>query len=417
MESLHNQLLSPQASGDTDARFGPTWEMLTAATGADAAAASCHGAPWWSERRDELLALAADGRSRFVYHLESVSARARRLKSRLPSIARFYYSMKANPHPRILESVAAAGFGLECVSAAEVERARRVVGQTVNILFTPNFCPVDEYAAALERGAEVTLDGPHLLDQAPELFRGREIAVRVDPGGGLGHHEKVRTAGARAKFGHPADEIEDVVAAARRHGARIVGLHAHVGSGILNPGVWADTASELARLRDDLPELRWLDLGGGLGVVERPGQEPLDLDAVESALSKLRPELGELDLRMEPGRYLVSEAGVLLAPVTQVRTKGGARFVGLATGMNSLLRPALYGAWHAIHNLTRLDEPAPDYWHVVGPICETGDVLGRDRLLPPTRPGDVLLIENCGAYGAVMASHYNLRPPAEEVVL
>ena len=116
---------------------------------------------------------------------------------------------------------------------------------------------------------------------------------------------------------------------------------------------------------------------------------------------------------MEPGRYLVSEAGVLLAPVTQVREKSGARFVGVATGMNSLLRPALYGAWHSIHNLTRLGQPAKDYWHVVGPICETGDVLGRDRLLPPTEPGDVLLIENCGAYGAVMSSHYNLRPPAE----
>ena len=90
---------------------------------------------------------------------------------------------------------------------------------------------------------------------------------------------------------------------------------------------------------------------------------------------------------------------------------------GRGTGMNSLLRPALYGAWHAIHNLTRLDEPPRDYWHVVGPICESGDVLGRDRLLPPTEPGDVLLIENCGAYGAVMSSHYNLRPPAEETVL
>jgi diaminopimelate decarboxylase/aspartate kinase len=103
--------------------------------------------------------------------------------------------------------------------------------------------------------------------------------------------------------------------------------------------------------------------------------------------------------------------------VTQVRSKGEVAFVGVATGMNSLIRPALYGAWHGIHNLSRLDQPAAGYAHVVGPICETGDILGRDRPLPPTAPGDVLLIENAGAYGRVMSSSYNLREPAEEVCL
>ncbi len=107
----------------------------------------------------------------------------------------------------------------------------------------------------------------------------------------------------------------------------------------------------------------------------------------------------------------------MLSPVTQVRCKGEVRFIGLATGMNSLLRPALYGAWHGIHNLSRLDEPADRYWNVVGPICETSDVLGTDRLLPDTRPDDVLLIENAGAYGAVMASRYNFRDPAGEIAL
>ena len=143
----------------------------------------------------------------------------------------------------------------------------------------------------------------------------------------------------------------------------------------------------------------------------------LDLDEVERSLAELRRDLRDVRLRIEPGRFLVSEAGVLLASVTQVRRKGDVRFVGLATGMNSFMRPALYGAWHGIHNLTRLDEPATGYWNVVGPICETSDVLGSDRLLPETFPNDVMLIENAGAYGAVMASSYNLRSPAPEVVL
>ena len=97
--------------------------------------------------------------------------------------------------------------------------------------------------------------------------------------------------------------------------------------------------------------------------------------------------------------------------------KGEVNFIGISTGMNSFLRPALYGAWHGIHNLSRLDDPARDYWNVVGPICETGDLIGSDRLLPDTHPGDVLLVENAGAYGAVMASRYNLREPAAEIVL
>jgi diaminopimelate decarboxylase/aspartate kinase len=170
-------------------------------------------------------------------------------------------------------------------------------------------------------------------------------------------------------------------------------------------------------MAERIPSLRWIDIGGGLGVVERPGQSPLDLSALEASLAAIAKQLGGIDLRMEPGRYLVSEAGVLLAPVTQVRMKGEVRFVGLATGMNSLLRPALYGAWHSIHNLSRLGEPNAGYQHIVGPICETSDILGRDRLLPETQPGDVLLIENCGAYGRAMSSSYNRRQPAEEVVL
>jgi diaminopimelate decarboxylase/aspartate kinase len=298
-----------------------------------------------------------------------------------------------------------------------VLRAREVAGSSVRLLFTPNFCPMEEYELALARGADVTIDGPQALDQAPELFRGVAVGLRVDPGVGLGHHRKVRTAGPRAKFGHPIEDLAAVLEAAGRLGVRLVGLHAHVGSGIRDPEAWARVADLLAGRKERLPDLSWVDLGGGLGVVERPGQKPLDLAAMEAGLARVRPALSGIEVWIEPGRFLVSEAGVLLAQVTQVRRKGDVRFVGAATGMNSLLRPALYGAWHAIHNLTRLGERPNGYWHVVGPICEAGDVLGRDRLLPDTEPGDVLLIENCGAYGAVMSSRYNLRLPAGERAL
>ena len=124
-----------------------------------------------------------------------------------------------------------------------------------------------------------------------------------------------------------------------------------------------------------------------------------------------------LEIWIEPGRYMIAAAGVLLARVTQLKSKGEVRYVGIATGMNSLIRPALYGAYHEIVNLTRLDEPLEHLVNVVGPICESGDILGHDRLLPATQEGDVLLIANVGAYGQVMSSRYNLREPAVEVCI
>ena len=406
---LHDLLFS--ARGD-DPRLGETWERLRGAP------APAGGAAWWERRRAELLGLAGDGRAHYVYDIATVRERARRLKGALPAIDRFYYSMKANPHPAILEALAAEGFGIECVSMQEVEAARSRLGAGVPLLFTPNFCPLEEYARAAELGAELTVDGPHLVRDAGALLKGRDVAVRLDPGWGAGHHEKVRTGGAGSKFGHPIGEFDELAAALASAGAKIIGLHAHLGSGILTPEAWLALAHAFAGLAGRVgPTLRWIDLGGGLGVPERPGQPELDLGALQAGLATIAGALPGIEWRLEPGRYLVAEAGVLLAPVTQVRKKAQAVFVGVATGMNSLIRPALYGAWHPIVNLSRHPAQPDLFAQVVGPICESGDVLGRDRWIRTPAVGDVLLIGNAGAYGRAMASSYNLRPPAEETVL
>lgn len=409
VRDLHARLF---ATGLTAPWLGPSWSRLT---GADAPTASPVDA-WWRHRRDDLLALVADGQPRYVLDRATVRARAEALRDQLPHVAQRFYAMKANHHPEVLRTVVEAGMGIECVSQGEIAHARAVLGPDVPLLFTPNFCPIEEYAAAFEAGAEVTIDGPDVLRQAPEVFRGRALALRLDPGTGLGHHDKVRTAGAGQKFGHPVDALDEVAEALRQLDATLVGLHAHVGSGVLDPDAWSHTARTLAQARVVFPTVRWIDVGGGLGVVERPGQDPLDLAAMDAALAQT-PGLEGVDLRIEPGRYLVSEAGVLLLPVTQVRRKGGVTFVGCAAGMNALIRPALYGAWHGIHNLSRLDQPPGDPVDVVGPICETGDILGRGRHLPETHPGDILVVENVGSYGQVMASRYNLREIPDQVVL
>jgi diaminopimelate decarboxylase/aspartate kinase len=212
-------------------------------------------------------------------------------------------------------------------------------------------------------------------------------------------------------------EIDELVDSVKKAGARIVGLHAHTGSGVLTADAWLDTGKQLLKLLERLPDVRYIDCGGGLGVPEKVGQPGLDMRALDAALKEIKQGCGGRALWLEPGRFIVAQAGVLIARVTQTKGKGEVQYVGVGTGMNSLIRPALYGAYHDIVNLTRLGRPATELVTVVGPICETGDRLGSDRLLPPAKENDVLLIANAGAYGYAMSSNYNLREPATEVLI
>ncbi len=408
---LHGLLFAGKAK---DATLGPTWaELFAPAPQAPNRKRAKREGAWWAAERDALLALA--DRPRFVLHGPTLDRAAEAIQ-RLSSVEAVFYAVKANPHPALLARFAAAGLGFECVSPGEVA-AVRAATPTDRLLYTPNFAARSEVAAALGAGLRFTLDNLHPVEQWPELFRGADLHVRLDPGRGRGHHAHVRTAGATSKFGISPEQLPALREALAACGARVVGLHAHVGSGILQPETWAETASFLAEAAELFPEVEVLDLGGGLGVPARPGQRPLDLEALDAALTAVRRAWPRYALWLEPGRWLVSEAGVLLARVTQLKRKGDLTYVGVETGMNSLIRPALYGAFHDIVNLTRLDEPLEMVANVVGPICETGDTLGFSRRLPATREGDVLLIAHTGAYGRSMSSWYNLRDPAEEVLL
>lgn len=378
--------------------------------------------PWWLARRAELLAIAAEASPAYVYDLECLDRAAAELAA-LGIFDRRLYAVKANPHPEILRRFAALGLGFECVSPGEIERVIQSCPEVSpdRVLFTPNFAPRREYDQALEAGVHLTLDSLHPLLHWQESLAGRAVFVRLDLGRGAGHHSHVRTAGAHSKFGIPREEWSELAELARRAEVRIVGLHSHAGSGILDPEVWRQTAHDLADATSLFPDVKVLDLGGGLGVPDQPNRPRLDLTPLAEALRALRDRLEtegrRFQLWLEPGRYLVAEAGVLLATVTQVKGKGENRYVGVDTGMNSLIRPMLYGAHQEIANLTRWGAPLAARVAIVGPICETGDVLGVDRLLPETREGDILLIATSGAYGHSMSSRYNLREPAREVVI
>ncbi len=412
---LHDELIDSGAMPVYEEQvFGPRWREITGSV-------RPRPTPWWRapRLRGQLLELAAQGTPRYVYHLPTVRARARQLQA-VAALDRRYYAIKANPHPAILRALAAEGFGLECVSLGEVEHVFQVLPELApaRVLFTPSFAPIGEYAAALARGVNVTVDNVELLRRWPDVFGDRTLWLRIDLGHGDGHHRKVNTGGKEAKFGLSAQRVDEFMDVARGLGVRVTGIHAHLGSGVESSGHWQQVVDELAGFARRIGSVEILDIGGGLPVPYSDDDEPFDLDAWAAGLAAVKAVHPAFQLAVEPGRFLVAEAGVLLAHATQVVEKDGVRRVGLDAGMNALLRPALYDAWHDIANLSRLEDARDLDFSVVGPICESSDVFAQRVKLPSTTaPGDVMLIADAGAYGFSMASRYNQRAlPCEDII-
>jgi len=377
----------------------------------------------------ELQTLADDyGSPLYVLDLERVRQNYRRLAAAFPD-ADILYAVKANALGDALAALHEEGAGLECASAGEVQRALEAGASGSEVHYTAVNPPArdldwivdawhDHPELTITAGSEDTID--RLADRG---YDGR-LCLRVNPGIGAGHHEKVQT-GAAAKFGVPAERAVDVLEDAADRGFDVVGVHSHVGSGVSNDQL--DTHREFVARMGDLArevsetvtDLEFVDVGGGFGVPYRKDEEPLDLESVADAT---REALGEVDARLaiEPGRYFVADAGVLLTDVNTVKAARDTTVVGVDAGMTTLIRPAMYDAYHPIRNLTAdldADEREIVPQTVAGPICESGDVFCADRELPATERGDVLAIGNAGAYGYEMANQYNSRPRPASIVL
>ena len=374
--------------------------------------------PWWLSRRNDLLEIAASHTDAFVYDQTTIESALGKLNA-LEPVSRILYALKANFNPGVIRCMAAQGADFDCVSPGEVAVLRKTVDGIANdrILFTPNFAPRSEYQWAMDEGIQLTLDNIYPLQAWPEVFAGKEILLRVDPGEGQGHHDHVKTAGNQSKFGIAECDFDETQRLVSALDITVTGVHAHIGSGIQDAAFWPAIANRLVQIAERFPDAKTLDLGGGFSVPARPGDDEFDLETLSDRLIDFKQQHPEFELWLEPGRYLVSEAGVLLTHVTQLKKKGDQRYIGVSTGINSLIRPALYNAYHHIVNLTRVEDPARDRVNIVGPICESGDKLGQNRSLPETRENDVILIANAGAYGSVMSSRYNLRDPAKELFL
>ena len=378
----------------------------------------------------DLVAMAeAYGTPLYVIDRDRVAENCARLLDSFPD-AEVDYAIKAHAGRAVLRTVREAGLGAECASAGEVERAFDAGFTGDRIRYTAVNPPGRDLDRVVERWREnpeltITVGAEDTVERLRDRgFDGR-LCIRANPGVGAGHHEKVQT-GANAKFGIPIERVADL---AETWAAEydLVGVHAHAGSGISGDDLAAhrELVSRMGDLTREIESrvgnLEFVDVGGGFGVPYEESEPPLDLDTVAQAT---REALGDTTaaLSIEPGRYVVADAGVLLTRVNTVKDARDATVVGVDAGMTTLLRPAMYDAYHAVRNLSAdagggagAEDRDPTPITVAGPICESADVLCEQRPLPRPERGEILAVGNAGAYGYEMSNTYNSRPRPAEV--
>lgn len=375
---------------------------------------------------DPAAVAAAEGTPLYVYSAALVVDRYRALDAALGAYPhRVHYALKANSTLGLVRLLRSAGSAVDAASGGEVAVALRAGVPPRDVVFTGVGKTADEIEEALRVGVgAINAESAGELERIDRLARARgaraRVAVRVNPGIAADSHPGIVTGGPEHKFGVPIEDAGAVCrAAAGRSGIELVGVHAHVGSQLTNLDAVARTASTIARFAHELRAggvaLEHVDLGGGLGISYDGRPAPAAADYARTLVDATAPT--GLKLLVEPGRWIVGPAGALVAAVVDVKPRRGGRWiVVLDAGMSELLRPALYGARHRLEMLTA--RPGPDVTcDVVGPVCETSDVIRLGLSMPLPEVGDLLLVRDAGAYGSAMASNYNRRAmPAEALV-
>lgn len=357
----------------------------------------------------------------YAYSLRRAVANLRRIQDAFADIdAEVHYSAKANANLTILRTLIDAGAGIDAVSAGEIYRALQAGASSSDIVFAGVGKTPDEIRYALEQGIgwfnaenydEVTL----INRLAAGMGRaGVRVALRLNPDVTATTHPHIATGHGAAKFGMTADAVRTILSAAADYPQLdICGIHVHIGSQLHDTAATVAAVERACEIAAPYARVNTLNVGGGF-----PADYGLDETLPDPAdfARALSPLVGDYRLLLEPGRSIIGDAGILLARVLYTKEQGGQRFVIIDGSMTELIRPALYDAAHHIVPVTQ--RPATELAQVVGPVCETTDIIGRDVPLPPLQAGDVLAILTAGAYGAVMASNYNARlKPAEVAVM
>lgn len=339
-----------------------------------------------------------------------------------------HYSQKANANPAVLGIVKNAGLSVDCMSPYELELGKRLFKpREQEMLYVCNNISADEMCLVKESGVLICLDSISQVETFGKLFPNSSIMVRINPGTtGVGHSKSVVTSGKETKFGISKSSLPNLFAVTKKYGLHIIGVHQHLGSLFLDDKIqdYLDgVISGLDIVKKYFPEVEIVDLGGGFGVPYKPGEKALDLELLAKRLLPILnnfvkdyPSVNEF--KFEPGRFIPCEAGMLVGTVTAVKSENGINWVGTDIGMNQLVRPSMYGSYHEISIIQRT--PCPGKLNnvtVVGNICESGDILGKNRTVDIPNIGDIVLVSNAGAYGIAMASNYTGRPRPAEILV
>lgn len=363
----------------------------------------------------------------YVYNERILRKRCRELKS-LVTYPKFVvdYSAKANCNLAFLQIVRSEGLEVDAMSPGEIYVERAAGFEPKQIFYIGNNVSAEELRYAVEAGVYVSVDSLSQLETFGKIAPGHEVAVRFNPGVGAGHHEKVVTAGKKTKFGVEPKYVPEVKALLEKYNLKLVGINQHIGSLFLTGEAFTASIAALLEIAKQFPGLEFIDMGGGFGIPykKEEDQAPLDLkelgEAIDKALYQFTEEYGrQVTFRIEPGRYISAECSVILSTVHSLKYNHEKKFVGCDCGFNVLQRPIMYDSYHGIEVYRSSDKPSEktEEVTVVGNICESGDILAKDRVLPEIFEGDVLGILDAGAYGFTMASNYNNRLRPAEVLI
>lgn len=364
----------------------------------------------------------------YVYNESILRERCREMAGLL-SYPRFVsnYSIKANSNLELLKIVREEGLYADAMSPGEIYVLLKAGYKPEELFYVGNNVSAEEMMYAVDKGVLVSCDSVSQLRLFGRINPGGRVAVRFNPGIGAGHHEKVVTAGKNTKFGVNMDLIPEVKAVLKEYNLKLVGINQHIGSLFMEPDPYLEGVKSLLGIAGQFEDLEFVDMGGGFGIPYRKqeGQQRLSLGDTGSRLTELLNKWTDsygkkIMFKMEPGRYVVAESGVLLGTVYAVKKNYGKIYIGTDLGFNVLARPMVYDSHHDLEVYrggALLKQAGGESAMVVGNICESGDIIAKDRHLPQVAEGDVIGVMDAGAYGYSMSSNYNNRLRPAEVLI
>ncbi|MBF0196173.1 MAG: diaminopimelate decarboxylase [Planctomycetes bacterium] len=340
---------------------------------------------------------------------------------------RVHYAVKANYNPTILKILLEEGCGADTVSDQEVRLCLDLGFPPESIIFTGDNNTDEEMRYCLEKDVLINVGSLSQLERLGKLKEGARVSVRINPDVGAGHHSHCITGGPKTKFGIYHDKIEQIQAIVKQYNLKLVGIHSHIGTGIMDSEKFIEAMDVTTGVAKKIEGLEFVDFGGGIGIPYRESQSPLNLKdfgaKVSEHFTKFCAEYGnDLELKIEPGRFLVCQAGTLIAQVNTLKETPAHQFAGCNTGFNHLMRPMAYGSYHKILNASRV-EGEKKAIVLCGNICESGDVFTQgsdgieDREVSALEEGDLVAILDAGAYGMSMSMQYNMRSRPPEVLV